>query len=453
METEERRFQSERLPTLYEVLTNQTAAPVDSWSFYTFLFQYPGALNYMDFWVDVMAHLRLCKDYVRGIRESMLLLEVEEQQQQQKHRQKRHSQVSAAGSDAAADNNNNNRMSVSSSLLLDALLNDGYLDYHDNKRISQFLKGEADSDRFSQLLENLPHGAEGGEGNNKGYDGEEPGHGDYATAEDAHLSVMLDEYLVRQMKESQRPKLTTKQLIASANAIVDRYLVAKDNMRSERLLTSVPEHMRLEVINMVKGEQRYDPDVFEPLKIISFQFLEIYCFPKFLSSVALHNLHYDVSLTQKTRTSPYSQCTTLSRVATGFFFWGIGFWVGYTLIFLDYNRKVRTVTLLPFFVGCYYIVCGIYHLDIIYAICGVTQTLVSPRRFAEPELGLKKSKTNSAKVPLLFSLLGGRNRLTKVRHPFVLNIMRKRALWCLFLVLVTTAVLTTIFTAVPSTRL
>ncbi|AGO10971.1 AaceriAFR532Wp [[Ashbya] aceris (nom. inval.)] len=422
METEEWRLQSERLPTLFEVLNNQTAAPVDSWSFYTFLFQYPGALNYMDFWVDVMAHLRLCKDYVKGIRESMMQLEVEEQQGRSRGR--------AAGS-------TEKRQSLSSSVLLDALLNDGYLDYHDNRRISQFLKGDGESARLSQLFE-------GRAGDSSG---------EKAPAEEPHLSLMLDEFLVRQMKESQRPKLTTKQLIASANAIVDRYLVSKDSMRSERLLTTVPEHMRLEVINLVKGEQRYDPDVFEPLKIISFQFLEIYCFPKFLSSVALHNLHYDISLSQKASRSPYSQCTTLARVATGFFFWAVGFWVGYSLILLDYPRRVRTVTLVPFLIGSYYIVCGIYHLDIIYAACGVTQTLISPRRYEEPELGLDQKQNSATKVPFFFTFLGGRKRLTKVRHPFVLNIMRKRALWCLFLVLAATAVLTVIFTAVPSVRL
>lgn len=64
--------QRARLPTLYEVLNQQTAAPLDLWSFYTYLSQYPHAIVYLDFWTDVMAYLRLCKDYVKGIRESVL---------------------------------------------------------------------------------------------------------------------------------------------------------------------------------------------------------------------------------------------------------------------------------------------------------------------------------------------------------------------------------------------
>lgn len=451
MDKDKKRFLVERLPTLYEVLNNHTAPPVDSWSFYTFLFQYPGALNYMDFWVDIMAHLRLCKDYVKEIRES--ILDVNEHQ--------KHTSYGFGGTKQAEDDLDNNsihpqqfkdrssadtRFSSSSTLFLELLLNEGYLDYQNTFRLSKFLKSETDSEEISQLF---------GLNNKKELILDTQEFLSHASSlENKHLSVLVDDYLMKQMKESRRPRITTKQLISSANSIVDRYLLLSNTVRSERLLVNVPEHMRMEVVQLVKHEQRYDPDIFEQLKVIAFQFLEIYCFPKFLSSVALHNLHHDISSTN-TASSPYLQCTTLSRVATGFFFWGIGFWVGYILIFLNHSRQLRLLaTLAPFFIGSYYIVCGIYHLDILYTTAGLTQTLISPTRLEEPELGLSKTKKcYSSKVPIFFILLGGRNRLSKVQHPFVLAIMRKRAVWCFFLVVLFSVILTGIFAGVPSTRL
>lgn len=47
METEFAQIEKERLPTLYEVLLKKTSPPVDLWAFYTFLSQYPYAI---DFW-------------------------------------------------------------------------------------------------------------------------------------------------------------------------------------------------------------------------------------------------------------------------------------------------------------------------------------------------------------------------------------------------------------------
>ncbi|AMD20240.1 HDL504Cp [Eremothecium sinecaudum] len=456
METEEIRLQSERLPTLYEVLNNQTATPVDSWSFYTFLYQYPGALNYMDFWIDVMAHLRLCKQYVKGIRESMFL-EVEEHQKNldsindtkeffdNMDSCSNSSSNTSKRSRAGNRNTSTSRQSATSMLLLEALLNEGYLDYHDNIRVSQFLKSETGSESISQVMESLFATSN----QEQRMLGQIQG-----TTDNKRLSVILDDYLVKHMDDTQKPKITSKQLIASSNAIVDRYLVLDDSLTLGRPLFNIPEHMRMEAISLVKDEQRYDPDVFEPLKILAFQFLEIYCFPKFLSSVALHNLQDSITLSSSFSGSPYSQCTTLSRVATGFVFWGIGFWIGYILIFLNYSRNIRVVTLAPFFLGSYYIICGIYHLDIIYTLFGVTQTLVPPPKLEEPELGYEKPKpTRSAEIPFFLAMLGARNRLAKVRHPFVLSIMRKRAWWCLFLVLFFTAILTAIFSGVPSTRL
>lgn len=65
-------YERNRLPTLFEVLNLRTRAPVDLWSFYVFMREQYRGVEYLDFWLDVVKHLSLCKDYVKGIRQSQL---------------------------------------------------------------------------------------------------------------------------------------------------------------------------------------------------------------------------------------------------------------------------------------------------------------------------------------------------------------------------------------------
>lgn len=421
-----------RLPTLYEVLNRQAPAPVDLWSFYTFLSQYPYAINFLDFWIDLMAHLRLCKDYVKGIRESVLLWE--------------ESRRNSRNSDEAR--NSLGSASVSSSMLLEALMNDGYLDYEDSKRVSQFLRGDTRSPGLAQLLDNWKKQG--------------------AINDSEPLTSLVDEFLKTQANASGKSHITTKQLLNNANSIVTTYLLSPE--QSSRYLINIPDHMRAEALHMVRTQQRHDPDVFEHLKSLAFQFLEMDCFPKFLSCVALHNLHDDlttsISLEKygdkkipfKRRRSPFTNYTTLTRVVVGMLLLGIGFWIGYVLIFLNYPRGIRVTTIVPFFLGCYYLCCGVYRIDVVYAFFGVTQALVSSKHnpSKDVELGLDRNMANTKygrNVPVIFNLLGGTSRLFRVRHPFVDKMLKRRALWCLTLILAGTGVLTIIFSCVPGRRL
>lgn len=426
METNLTQKQSERLPTLYEVLNQQSAAPLDMWSFYTFLSQYPHAVVYLDFWTDVMAYLRLCKDYVRGIRETVT------------DSSKRDSGL-LKGVLIGRSSADPNRESVSSSMLLEALMDDGYLDYKDSKRVSQFLKGETDSVRLSQLLNEWKNMNEG----------------------DPNVSELVDGIMKEQMAKDQKPKLTTKQLIANAQAIVNTYLIS--DQRSERYLHEIPAYLRNETRRLVLDEKRHDPEVFEPVKAIVYQFLEMDCFPKFLSCVALHNLHQEVDFTvaksgpYRSR-SPFSQWSTAARLALGLMWWLIAFWIGYTLIFLGYARGIRVVTIVPFFLGAYYIICGIYLIDIVYAFSGVTQTLISKKWLSQMNINtMLNDRSNSIysqhDIPWWLTIFGGRSRLCKVRHPFARSLLIRRAMWCLFLILLITGVLTAIFSAVPARRI
>ena len=150
--------------------------------------------------------------------------------------------------------------------------------------------------------------------------------------------------------------------------------------------------------------------------------------------------------------------STASRIAIGLAWWLVGLWIGYTLIFLGYGKGIRVVCIVPFLLGSYYLVCGIYLVDILYAFSGVTQTLVSKKKLADIELSsMNNQRSNSIHtvqdIPWWLALFGGRARLCKVKHPFVNSIMKRRAVWCAILVLFITGVLTAIFAAVPGRRL
>ncbi|SCU98308.1 LAFA_0G17040g1_1 [Lachancea sp. 'fantastica'] len=439
---------TDRLPTLYEVLNRQTSTPVDLWSFYTFLSQYPYAINFLDFWIDTMAHLRLCKDYVKGIRQSVT--EWEDSQEKSK--------ISDGNTNGNMDNARaaeipENRESMSSSLLLEALMNDGFLDFEDSKRVSQFLQGQTDSPRLTRLLESWQK------------------HTDQ-DIEDAPfrspLTGLVDDFLKTQAHGSQKAHITSKQLLSNAQTIVDTYL--RSPIDSPRYLINLPDHMRQQALHMVVTEQRHDPDVFEPLKSLAFQFLEMECFPQFLTSVALHNLHddltkeaissrsYDADQSLGRTSNPFSHYTSLSRIVLGMGFLWLGLWLGYVLIFLDYNRGIRVTTIVLFFLGFYFIWTGIYKVDILYALCGVTQSLVSNELVSSKdlEIGLNRNSANHRmghRAPVFLRLLGGTSRLVKIRNPLVNGMIKRRAWWCLFLIAMGTGIFTVIFSCVPGYRL
>lgn len=121
----------DRLPTLFEVLNLRTRAPVDLWSFYVFMREQYRGVEYLDFWLDVVKHLSLCRNYVRGLRQSLL----------------------ASERDMTS--------SRTSSVLLDNLIQDGTLDDTDSRRLSAFLRGEevdgnqGNLSRLSALLDTI----------------------------------------------------------------------------------------------------------------------------------------------------------------------------------------------------------------------------------------------------------------------------------------------------------
>src|SRR5262249_26041320 len=78
-----------RLPSLFEVLSRRTLAPVDLFSFYIYMRDQQRSVDYLDFWLvsmtqrnpcsltnvrlDVSQHMSLCRHYVRELRRSVLV--------------------------------------------------------------------------------------------------------------------------------------------------------------------------------------------------------------------------------------------------------------------------------------------------------------------------------------------------------------------------------------------
>lgn len=423
-------IQIERLPTLYELLIQKTKIPVDLWTFYTYLSQYPYAINYLDFWIDLMAHTRLCKDYINLVRRSLL-------EESHLHHD---------------ENNNNNEdeddnQSVTTSVLMNTLMEDGHLKFEDNN--GGINVNSPRENKVSVLLEEWRRQSIN--------DGE-------LNISNQNLSHLMDEFLQQNSnRNSNQPYITTKQLLNNATHLVRTYI--ENDSKSERYLSNIPEMIRTTIINDVIRDKKYDPEIFNDLKDITYQFLEMDCFPKFLSCVALHNLHDEISdwrfhqISRRDKETqgeynggrtPFSNYTVLSRTLFGLVWIWVGMWIGYTLIFLNYNRAIRVVTLAPFLIGFYSIICGLYQVDIIYALLGVTQKIMYGD---SPDTNTSNNKKQASDVPGILMLLGGRQRLVYIQHTFTRRLLLRRGLWCLCVVVLWTAVFTVIFSCVPGKRL
>lgn len=445
-------IQNQRLPTLYELLIQQTLPPVDLWTFYTYLSQYPYAINYLDFWIDLMGHIRLCKEYLNGVRQSLM------EETRDKNKEVR-------DMNGINDSESDDNVSVTTSVLMQTLMKEGHLN---DESILNDNYNEKYGTRVSQLIQDWKRRSRQHSNNNHCYINDS---NDAINISNGNLSTLMDEFLNLHYKERNVPYLTTKELLRNATQICNKYLISTSE--SPRYLTNIPQDIKNNILDKIINNGQYEPSIFEDIKQLTYQFLEMDCFPKFLSRVALHNLHDEISDWRFHRshnstntkynsggndmesneytgaTLPFSNYTTLSRVIFGLLWLFAGFWVGYVLIFINYSRAIRVVTVVPFTFGSYYIICGLYEVDILYSLFGVTQRLV--HRSSKDNNSLNDNEI--LRVPWILTIFGGRSRLLCVEHPFTRRLLHKRGLWCALLVAICSAVLTVVFSCVPGYRL
>lgn len=435
-----------RLPTLGEILANKTKLPVDFFTFYSFMRDVEGKVDYIDFWIDLIQHLNLCKHYVQGLRDLII-------------RQSAHNEHTQLTGDDNGTNPRNLRLSrgliplseplkhklLLSLILLELIINDNILEDNDSNRLSQFLRGDISLENLDPKLKDVIHQYNKHHLTGLNRSLQLPLALPIAPYEFSQKRLLLQLRLLDDNDQSFNqtqaarksmdfptpprrllainPLLLEKLIHDSPNDSVARDLfVTRENLKelSHNLLLkyfvedseknlNLPQSMHDDIIRAINVEGRDDPDVFKQVKEYVFNRMESDHLPKFLNFTAIRNVNH----------------SNFIRVVLGFFFLFAGFWIGFTLIFLNYSKGIRAVCVAPFFIAFYFLVTSIVLVDPLLAWFGYTELFT--RR-----LGLA---------------------LRKVREPFVYRLLVKRSLWVMVYILVCTAILLVVFLVVPSTRL
>ncbi|KAL4913398.1 RGS domain-containing protein [Aspergillus aurantiobrunneus] len=314
--------QRNRLPTLFEVLSRRTLAPVDLFSFYIYMRDQQRSVDYLDFWLDVSQHMSLCRHYVRELRRSVLVATPDLEKAESK------------GSSTPLENFE----SVNDIPLVEAGpsgLRHGLRDLDDreaDQRLSAFLRSDGQSSKHS------PQSSLDSQNN------------------DATRSISNEQPRPSfTQKESGSPGHTVARgdIRASAEKILYTYLLPG----AEREIV-LPEDMVSGIINLVEDDGRDDPEVFDPAKDYVFQAMERDAFPGFLQAKALGNL------------VPLS---IMARLAFALISFGGGFWGAFYVVLSDKPRHIRCWVILPFVIASYFIVSYQYKIDPAMAFAGYSE--------------------------------------------------------------------------------
>ncbi|KAB8260025.1 RGS domain-containing protein [Aspergillus pseudonomiae] len=314
--------QRNRLPTLFEVLSRRTLAPVDLFSFYIYMRDQQRSVDYLDFWLDVSQHMSLCRHYVRELRRSVLVATPD---------------LEKADSKGSSDPLGNLE-TFGDIPLVEAgpsgLRHGNHeLDDQDaDQRLSAFLRSDSHNPGHS------PQGSLGSQNAARTPSNEQPPRPSFGTRNDS---------------TSPGHTVARADIRASAEKILYTYLLPG----AEREIV-LPEEMVSTIINLVEDDGRDDPEVFDPAKDYVFQAMERDAFPGFLQAKALGNL------------VPLS---TVARLAFALVSFGGGFWGAFYVVLRDKPRHIRCWLILPFIIASYFIVSYQYKIDPVMAFLGYSE--------------------------------------------------------------------------------
>ncbi|KAF2758582.1 regulator of G protein signaling superfamily [Pseudovirgaria hyperparasitica] len=339
-----------RLPTLFEVLSRRTAAPVDLFSFYIFMRDQQRSVDYLDFWLDVSQHLSLCRHYVRTLHRSII------DQTPDKIGSRRSSQVLEDVGLAGPSGDK------------------GEKDYKrtPEQRLSAFLR---ENNEGSSVRKHSPATSQDTTGTSRS---ERRRHSFMTSADGSPFHDSSPEQGGSQISRSD--------IRASAEKILYTYLLPG----SEREII-LPQSILNDVTDAIEGpDQRSDPELFDSARDYVFQAMERDAFPGFLRAKALGNI------------VPSSM---FFRVIFGLVCMFAGFWTAFILIFLNYHHATRAWIIIPFSLGVYMLFTHQYTLDPILVFAGYSEyTLMSFSKIKEPfvkKLLLKRSYMVFAEVVLV----------------------------------------------------
>lgn len=312
--------QRNRLPTLFEVLSRRTLAPVDLFSFYIYMRDQQRSVDYLDFWLDVSQHMSLCRHYVRELRRSVLVATPDMERSESKR-------------SSAMLENLENLGDISLAEAGPSRLGDNEKDRDADYRLSAFLRSETHTSSHSPQNS---IGSQSAQSANRMSSNEQPRPSSGTRNDDSpgHTVTRVD-------------------IRSSAEKILYTYLIPG----SEREIT-LPEPMVSGIINLVEDDGRDDPEVFDPAKDYVFQAMERDAFPGFLQAKALGNL------------VPLS---ILLRLAFALISFGGGFWGAFYVVLRDKPRGIRCWIILPFAVAAYFIVSYQYKIDPAMAFIGYSE--------------------------------------------------------------------------------
>jgi len=325
-----------RLPTLFEVLSRRTLAPVDLFAFYIYMRDQQRSVDYLDFWLDVAQHMSLCRHYVRELRRSVM--------------------IGTPDGDKSASKRSSAYLEGMGDLIHPAggpstLMTEK--EKNQDAQMSAFLREEGSNDNGMGHSPSASFGSHASN-NHRSTSNDQP-----------RPSFMNSAH--EQASDSNSPAHTVARadIRASAEKILYTYLLPG----AEREII-LPHAITHEITLSIEERGRDDPEVFDAAKDYVFQAMERDAFPGFLRMKALGNL------------VPTSM---IMRVILGLIAMFAGFWVAFVFIFLDYPRHTRVWLLLPFTLGVYALCSHQYRLDPILALAGFSEyTFMSFTKIREP---------------------------------------------------------------------
>ncbi|EPX74594.1 regulator-G-protein signaling domain-containing protein [Schizosaccharomyces octosporus yFS286] len=195
--------------------------------------------------------------------------------------------------------------------------------------------------------------------------------------------------------------ISQNHLSAFRQKIINRYLTKESPFR-----VPLPSHLVNPLLNASKYQLSEDPHIFADVHSFMFHFILKPAYNRFLERHMKHNIH----------SSSYAIRFLIGYIATF-----AAYWLGFCGIFLEYSRRIRIWTLLPFFIGFYNLICSWFCLDPFLAFIGYFEI-----------------------KPLHYS---------KIKNRRILLHLQFRAVYAGLLIAALVAANTAIFSSVPSVRL
>lgn len=298
----------------------RTLAPVDLFSFYIYMRDQQRSVDYLDFWLDVVQHMSLCRHFVREMRRSIL---VDTPQMGEK-----------TGKDSATQSKRSSAILDQFGTLEDNTVpGDDNMDRAKDQHVSAFLRsdntGHSPSSSYDSTGNADPNTSSG---DNRATDSDSPHRPSRPqTAGNGRPSGVSGGF--------PRPSFMGSALNETSGSSPGTHTVQRSDLRqsAEKILYTyllqgsereiiLPQGILADIIASIEDDHRDDPEVFDAAKDYVYQAMERDAFPGFLRSKALGNL------------VPPS---TFARGILGLVAMFGGFWAAFILIFRDEPRHIR----------------------------------------------------------------------------------------------------------------